>query len=217
MGLRLQGQGYVLVPLQPPRSARKAVTLDGAVYPALDDGNSAQHGALWAPFSELAFVPQSMPAYMPPVASSLTQQSTFTEAGVYAVDTTFQHSVDHLFQVPAWSNEQLPREVLTLPGSLPQPFPLSDYINPCEPHVTVHCQDAIKESEHLTRGLQTTKPALEPAKPTLGADFGQPVTTVCPAASLEFQVKNTFINIVLPSSPSAHASRRTQSCPRSMR
>jgi len=159
---------------------------------AVLDSSAAQREALWTPMSEAVFVPQPqpMPAYMPPVASPPMLQPTF------AVDSTFQHQAEYLPQVPVLSNEQLFREVLPLSGSLLQPPPA------WEPHIPLDSQC-------------TTK-ALAPAQASLDAAFGQPIPTVCQVASLEFQVKNTFINIVMPSTPSARASRRTQSCPRGM-
>lgn len=188
--VRLQGQGYVLTPLPQKPSARQAVFLAEQV-PAMHmiaapfDGHCVQPG--WMPFADHAFVPQSFPA------------------PDYAMGSiAMQFPAETLQQQQEQQQEQQQQPQKELDGALPV---LLGFVAPPIPAEcsAVHGR-GIKEA-----GGRASMP--EAAQTKVDRQAVQTVSVPGHVTSMEIQVKNTFINVVVPL---ASATRRTQSCPRNI-
>jgi hypothetical protein len=203
--VRLQGHGYVLVPQQQQQqpSNRTAVCLADQVPTYL------QHGAPWMPFNDHTGVPQAAP-----VSSHLMP--------CHAGGSFVQQPTEYL-PTTASIPEQFSQPLPMLLGSLSEGFPTSDCTTYCDPRHTVYAPTATKQPDHMAgpkeqeaRHPQPKTRCMQAARlATIDEQRGQPFLTTAPVTSLEIEVKNTFINIALPSTlASASASRRTRSCPR---
>jgi hypothetical protein len=211
--VRLQGHGYVLVPSPTQPSDRKAVCLADQV-PTFQ----AQQEVLWMPIADAAIAPYSMSAPVPPPPMLPPDYSM-------GGGSTFPHLPGHLLQTTSFLPEQFAQPLPVLLGSMSGGYPSNDCRTTyCDLGTAVYDQPSVnkeeswlpKEEEQVAllreQGNRSLKPLttiMEVAEEP-DAKLGQPWMQ-----SSEIQVKNTFINIILPSTlPSACAARRTQSCPR---
>jgi hypothetical protein len=212
--VRLQGHGYVLVPQQQQQpSNRTAVCLADQVPTYL------QHGAPWMPFGDHTSVPQSMRTPAPAAPAPVPSRHLMP---CHAGGSFVQQPTEY---VPTTASipEQFTQPLPMLLGSLSEGFPTSDCTTYCDPRHTVYAPTATKQPDHMAgpkeqeaRHPQPKTRCMQAARlATIDEQRGQPFLTTAPVTSLEIEVKNTFINIALPSSlASASASRRTRSCPR---
>lgn len=194
--VRLQGQGYVLVPLPPQQqpAARQAMCFAGqapmqhASFAPSFEGSYAQEGAAWAPFGDYTFFPHSM------LACGGSHE--------YATGNAPHFSAEHL---------QIAGPLPTLLGSFAQPLPSGYYA-----HAPSQCKEAVERQGERCKADLKDLEATALALPALIAPVGE-LETSNNVASMEIQVKNTFINIALPSPwPTAGSSRRSHSCPRNI-
>jgi hypothetical protein len=154
----------------------------------------------------------------PPDATFAPQGASWMPFG----DNALLMSLPHLVQPPQ-PQPPLP----TLLGNQPSPLQGSSDYNSCQYNGhcggdrrnAVYCgltpikEEATPETSKA-KGRCQRDLAMQPSKSMPAAKAAQAAIIEDPAGHADIQVKNTFINIVLPGAwPCPGASRRTQSCP----
>jgi hypothetical protein len=154
----------------------------------------------------------------PPDATFAPQGASWMPFG----DNALSMSLPHLVQPPQ-PQPPLP----TLLGNQPSPLQGSSDYNSCQYNGhcggdrrnAVYCgltpikEEATPETSKA-KGRCQRDLAMQPSKSMPAAKAAQAAIIEDPAGHADIQVKNTFINIVLPGAwPCPGASRRTQSCP----